>query len=361
MCRPYVTRKYPEEIIGTEATESVMEKPLISVIVPIYNALPYLESSMGSLCTQSYENLEIIAVDDGSSDDSFKVLKEMALQDKRIRVFAQENSGSSSARNVGLRAATGEYIGFMDASDYIEKDMYENLLNALEKDSSADVSQILSCEEDEDGNLIKTFDEGFNNSQSVSGKEFIKTLLLNTGDSSFCTKLFRRRVFEGFYFSEEYINKDFALLVKMSEKIKNLKVIPKPGYHIILRDQGNTKDIYNHSFYEDAMDNARMMLALTARKYPDLYQDAIHFFCIQAMWFLLHIPASEMRDNNELYMRTMDYIRGLRRFILTDKYMPIKYKRNLLVFACLPAKKVKILYEKMNRWETMLSSVIKLH
>ena len=293
------------------------------------------------------EDLEIIAVDDGSSDDSFKVLREMALQDKRIRVFTKENSGSSFARNVGLRAATGEYIGFMEADDYIEKDMYENLLNALEKDFSADVSQILSCEEDENGNLIKAFGEGFDKSQSVSGKEFFRTLLLNTGDCSFCTKLFKRSVFEGFYFSERDINKDFKLLVKMSEKFRNLIVIPRPGYHIILRDQGNTRDAYNHSFYENAMDNAGGMLVLTARNYPDLYQEVVHFYCIQAMWFLLHIPASEMREDNGLYMRVMEYLRGLRRFILTDKYMPLKYKRNLLVFACLPAKKVKTLHKKM--------------
>lgn len=88
MCRPYVSHKHPEEIKGAEATESVMKTPLISVIVPIYNASPYLEKSMGSLCAQSHENLEIIAVDDGSSDDSFKVLKEMALQDKIANTLA---------------------------------------------------------------------------------------------------------------------------------------------------------------------------------------------------------------------------------------------------------------------------------
>ena len=324
-----------------------MKNPLISVIVPVYNASAYLEKSMGSLLAQTYENLEIIAVDDGSLDDSFKVLEAKALQDKRIRVFTKENGGSSSARNAGLKAATGEYIGFMDADDYIEKDMYENLLSALEEDFSADVSQILSCEEDEDGKIIKAFGDGFDKRESVSGKEFFRTLLLHTGDSSFCTKLFRRSTFEGFYFSEGHLNEDFELLVKMSERFRNLRVVQKPGYHIILRNQSNTRGTYKQSFYEDVMDNARSMLALTARNYPDLYQDAIHFFCIQAMWFLLHIPSSEMRDDNTLYRTTMDYIRGLRRFILTDKHMPLKYKRNLLVFACLPAKKVKELHEKI--------------
>lgn len=326
-----------------------MNKPLVSVIVPVYNASGYLEKSLGSLTAQTYENLEIIAVDDGSLDDSFKVLEQMSGEDKRIRVFTKENGGSSSARNAGLKVATGEYIGFMDADDYIEKDMYERLVTILEENYSADVSQILSCEEDENGKKIKDFGDGFDSRDLFSGREYFRTLLLHTGDSSFCTKLFRRSIFEGFYFSEGRLNEDFELLVKMSEKFRNLAVCKKPGYHIVLRSQSNTRGTYKQSFYENVMENAGKMLVLTAKKYPEFKKEAVHFYLIQAMWFLLHIPSEEMRADNELYVSVMKNVKKLRRFILTDSAMPLKYKRNLFVFAFLPARAVKKAYEKIKK------------
>ncbi len=325
-----------------------MSTPLISVIVPVYNASAYLEKSLGSLCAQTYQNLEIIAVDDGSLDDSFRILEEMSAKDHRIRVFTKENGGSSSARNAGLKVSTGDYIGFIDADDYIEKDMYENLLNTLEQNYGADVAQIQSCEEDENGRMIKDFGEGFDKSDTFTGKEYFRTLLLHTGDSSFCTKLFRRSVFGNFSFSEGRLNEDFELLVKMSEKIRSLKVCQKPGYHIILRQQSNTRGAYKQSFYENVMENASSMLVLTAKKYPEYKREAVHFYLIQAMWFLLHIPSSEMREDNELYSSVMKNVKKLKKFIITDDDMPLKYKRNLCVFAFLPAKTVKRMHERLH-------------
>ena len=117
-----------------------MDKPLISVIIPVYNAAEYLERSIGSVRNQTYKNLEIITVDDGSKDDSLKLLESFASADSRIKVIRKENGGSSTARNAGLREATGEYIGFIDADDYIEPDMYMNLLTALEGDFDADAA-----------------------------------------------------------------------------------------------------------------------------------------------------------------------------------------------------------------------------
>ncbi|MBO7095774.1 MAG: glycosyltransferase family 2 protein, partial [Lachnospiraceae bacterium] len=173
-----------------------MENALISIIIPVYNAAKYLERSVGSVLKQSYRNLEIITVDDGSTDDSLELLNSFASSDSRVKVIHKENGGSSSARNAGLKAATGEYIGFIDADDYIEYDMYENLARLLDEDPKTDVSQILSCEENENGELIKAFGDGFTDEEQQTGKDFFRALLLHRGDSSFCTKLFRREFFE---------------------------------------------------------------------------------------------------------------------------------------------------------------------
>ncbi len=103
---------------------------LISVIVPVYNVVDYLQRCVDSIRNQTYPNLEIILVDDGSTDKSGALAEKMAMEDRRIRVFHKENGGASSARNLGISMAEGDYIGFVDGDDYIEPKMYERLLDA---------------------------------------------------------------------------------------------------------------------------------------------------------------------------------------------------------------------------------------
>ena len=326
-----------------------MDKPLVTIVIPVYNAAKYLERSIGSVRNQTYENLEIITVDDGSKDESLQMLNGYAAQDPRLKVISKENGGSSSARNAGLKAATGKYIGFIDADDYIEPDMYMNLLTALEGDFDADAAQILSCEEDESGNVIKVFGEGFDEAESFSGREFFRSLLLHRGDSSFCTKLFRKEFFEGFSFSEGRLNEDFELLVNMSSSIRKLIAVRKPGYHIILRGQSNTRGAYKQSFYENVMENADKMLELTERKFPEYQKDAIHFYLMQAMWFLLHIPSDEMTKDNALYTSVMKKVKAFRGNIPGDKYLSGKHKRNLILFAFFPARLIKKTHERLKK------------
>ena len=326
-----------------------MDKPLISIIIPVYNAASYLERSMESVLGQTYRELEIIAVDDGSKDASADILERYAKADPRLKVIRKENGGSSSARNAGLKAVTGDYIGFIDADDYIESDMYENLLKAFDEDADADITQILSCEENEDGCIVKGFGEGFDTGTSFSGRAYFETLLLHRGDSSFCTKLFRKDFFEGFSFSEGRLNEDFELLVKMSEKMKTLIVCRKPGYHIILRGQSNTRGVYKQSFYENVMENADRMLALTHEKYPDLENAATHFYLMQAMWFLLHIPVSEMTDDNRLYKEVSSKVRSCKAFIKNDKNLEGKNRRNLILFSTFSPRTVRKIHSALKR------------
>ena len=107
------------------------KEPLISVIVPIYNAETYLESCIDSILSQTYSNLEIILIDDGSKDNSWDICLEYAKKDNRIHAYTQPNGGPSVARNHGLDMAKGDYIAFVDSDDTIKDDMYEILLNNL--------------------------------------------------------------------------------------------------------------------------------------------------------------------------------------------------------------------------------------
>lgn len=105
----------------------------VSLIIPIYNTNSYLHKCLSSAISQTYHNMEIICIDDGSTDGSDKILDEFAQKDQRIIAIHQKNTGESGARNAGLRIASGDYIGFMDCDDWIEANMYESLVNAIEQ------------------------------------------------------------------------------------------------------------------------------------------------------------------------------------------------------------------------------------
>lgn len=111
---------------------------MISVIVPVYKVEKYLRRSIESVLNQTYTDLEIVLVDDGSPDQCGMICDEYAQKDSRIRVIHKENGGLSSARNAGIKIAKGEYITFLDSDDYIENDAYETLINVA-ANTDADV------------------------------------------------------------------------------------------------------------------------------------------------------------------------------------------------------------------------------
>lgn len=122
--------------------------PLISVIVPVYNVEKYLDQCIASLVGQTYENLEIILVDDGSPDGSPEICDAWAAKDSRIRVIHKENGGAGLARNVGLEAARGKLIGFIDSDDYIEPHMYAHLQSLMTEDVDLTECAIVETTED---------------------------------------------------------------------------------------------------------------------------------------------------------------------------------------------------------------------
>lgn len=116
--------------------EQNLNSILVSVIVPVYNVVPYLGECLESICTQTYKNLEIILIDDGSKDRSGEICDGWAAKDSRIKVIHQENAGVSRARNAGLAACTGDLIGFVDADDWLDLEMYEKLVQCLTENNA---------------------------------------------------------------------------------------------------------------------------------------------------------------------------------------------------------------------------------
>ena len=113
-----------------------MDEKLVSVIIPAYNIEDYIGRCLDSIISQTYKNLEIIVVDDGSRDYTGEILDNYAKKDRRIKVIHKENGGVSSARNKGIEAAEGDYIGFIDGDDLIEPEMYKTLVDLLEEENA---------------------------------------------------------------------------------------------------------------------------------------------------------------------------------------------------------------------------------
>ena len=130
----------------------MIDTPLISVVIPIYNTEAYLDRCISSVVNQTYRNLEIILVDDGSTDGCPFICDEWAKKDDRIRVIHKENGGAADAKNVGLDAATGELIAIVDSDDVIADIMYEKLLQLM-KDHEADIADSLAEKTFSSGNV----------------------------------------------------------------------------------------------------------------------------------------------------------------------------------------------------------------
>lgn len=302
------------------------ENPLITVIIPTYNIMEYLPRCVHSVTAQTYEKLEIILVDDGSTDGTGELCDKLELEDRRIQVFHKENGGSSSARNLGLEMATGEYVGFVDSDDYIEPDMYERLLKAIE-DYGVTASQIGRDEIDEQGRVLPNICEPPEEMEVWGSREFLRELLMHRGDCSFCTKLIRRDLFWKNPFPEQKLNEDFRLLVQMLPEIGKLVSLPGQAYHVFYRIGSNSRKKDRETFsrvFADCVENANMVEKMVAERYPELSGTAFRFGVFQRLEYLLHIPISQMEKDNGMYREIVTYLRknwfrSMRNPILTGK------------------------------------------
>ncbi len=332
-----------------------MSDKLISVIVPVYNTADYLPRCLNSIKDQTYGNLEVLLIDDGSTDSSAEICRTYAAADKRFRLISRENGGSSRARNTGLDEAKGEYIGFIDSDDYIEPEMYEKLAWVLDNHRDVDFAQILATEEAEDGSEVKSVrnEETEKDKKSLysfgDSKQFFRDLLLHTGDSSLCTKLIRREVIGTRRLPEGRLNEDFDFLLKLAVDIRKYSTVKYEGYRIIQRSGSNTRRSFNAEFYRVVMENTKLADEYRKKYFPDLERESRHFYMVQAMWLLLHIPTDLMTKDNELYAGTMSELRGMKKEILTNPYLRKEHRRNLMILTFLPAKTIKKLHEALKR------------
>ncbi len=232
-------------------------KPLISVIIPIYCAKPYLRDCIESLLRQTYGHLELILIDDGSTDGSGEICDRYARKHQNILALHQKNRGVSAARNAGTALARGDYIAFVDADDGAEDTYIENLVCAALQYEA----EIVVC-----GCRLP----GRSTVQILTGKEAVRTLLYQKSfDTAPWGKLFRKEIAKETAFPEDMFFEDLAVVCKMLGRAGQVVCIEKGGYCYRATPNGtmNGKDVRR---LLDELKAADMMARYVEQRFPDL-------------------------------------------------------------------------------------------
>ena len=258
----------------------------------MYNVENYLEACLESICAQTYKNLEIILVDDGSKDDSGRICERYAMRDKRIVVLHKENGGLSSARNAGIRVARGEYLTFIDSDDYITVDMIEQLHCAIVG------SDISVCWDTIDENALQ---KGIiQDIKKYSSYETLKRIFKEKGlTTSAWGKLFKKDLFNGVYFPEGMIYEDYATIYKILDRAASVAVVESPKYYYRTNPTSITKSTFNKKRM-DYFTVSDEIMAFVAEKYPRLKKYVRRRAVRYAISFLKEISASDFEDKETI-------------------------------------------------------------
>jgi glycosyltransferase involved in cell wall biosynthesis len=241
-------------------------KTLISIIVPVYNVEEYLTNCLDSICNQTLKEIEIIIINDGSTDNSSEIIKEFQKNDKRIKVITQKNQGLSAARNAGLDIATGEYIGFVDSDDFISPDMYMDLYNKiLEYDTDIVICNHYILENDS----LRT-NSNYSDYLIETDKKYTYYLLRDEAIKNFVwSRLYKKELFDGVRFPIGKVFEDIYLSFYLLGKIKNSYYISEPLYCYRVREGSISRSV-NIKIVTDVVNAVYSLYMKIKKKYPDL-------------------------------------------------------------------------------------------
>ena len=245
-----------------------MKNDLISIIVPVYNVEKYIDRCIKSITMQTYKNLEIILVDDGSSDKSLDLCKKWAIKDKRIIVVHSKNKGVSSARNIGLKKATGEYIGFIDSDDYIDSRMYELLLSSIKKYNS----DIAFC------GVKKIYINETKNSLAFPKDVFDKYYFFkhynfnNNMNYAVWNKLYKKEIVNNLFFDNNIkVTEDGLFVMNCVDRAKLISYVNKNMYCYDCTNQNSTLHSKNIEKFITSLDAKKEMISILKKNNIDAY------------------------------------------------------------------------------------------
>lgn len=307
----------------------------ISVIVPVYNVAAYLRECMESILQQDYRDLEILLIDDGSTDDSGTICDEYAVRDSRVRVIHQPNGGAAAAKNAGLRVASGRYLSFVDSDDYLEPGAFSHMVSLLEA-HSADVVQCSF----RDVYTDETADHVVLTDQCVfSTQEYLKRF---TEDWTCCLlwdKLYKRSVFTGTFFEEGHIVDDeyFTYLGIM----KANKIVHDPYIVYNYRKRASSVTIkpeYRERTLFDKLDYLEKRRANISRAFPELKKTFDVHYLDMLVW---------MSRDSYVTNACLDSIkRKIKQYFEQEGHVCVDVRRKINLWAIRMQKNKKLLQKK---------------
>lgn len=299
-------------------------KGKVSIVIPVYNIAEYIEKCVESVTTQSYQNLEIILVDDGSTDESPILCDNLAKTDARIRVIHQKNGGLSVARNEGLAVATGDYVVFVDGDDYLTPISVEQLLVAvLTQDCPIGVGCFTSDAADLDTVVLE-------DSFSLGARESIREILT---ERQFFTcawgKIYRRDLFETILFPAGLIYEDYAVVGRLFDAAKKVAFTGAKLYYYRYTPTGITKSSFKkkHMDYFTVTDRVGEFIG---QKYPELRADFERYTVRNAIAFFKKMSESGYDDFEDV-KKVRSYVKKYFGRFFFGKYPLFKKMYGLLI------------------------------
>ena len=286
----------------------------ISVIVPVYNVEQYLERCVDSIISQTYTNLEIILVNDGSTDNSGKLCDELAKKDERIRVIHKENGGLSDARNRGIDEAESDLVGFIDSDDYIDSDMYEVLLKNL-NNTNADLSM---CALYDVYNNTPEAQVTNKETWKLSSEQAIKMVMeAKILSVTAVNKLYRKSLFTDLKFEVGKIAEDAFIMIKLLDKCEKIVATNEKKYYYVHRENSITTQKFSTKFL-NVIEAYEQNSNIISEKYPKL-KDVAQTRMNWAYFYVLdRLLLDDNYNDKELENKLISYLKNYRKDILND-------------------------------------------
>lgn len=242
---------------------------LISVIVPVYNVEKYLPQCLDSLLCQTYKNLEIILVDDGSTDGSGEICESYARKDRRICVIHQKNAGAGAAKNAGLKKAGGAYISMLDSDDYLDGHMYEKMLSAMER-CRADIVQCMFTNLYANSTVEAKFKFKQPEERVLTNREYLFELLYDWKYAVFWNKLFKADLLKDIRFPEGRAIDDEFFTYRVAANAGKIVNITDSLYFYRIRQSGVMQDTKKERILSDRLDYLQERYAFICERFPSL-------------------------------------------------------------------------------------------
>ena len=250
---------------------------LISVIIPIYNVEKYLRKCIDSVINQTYRNIEIILVNDGSPDNCKNICEEYKEKDNRIIIINKENGGLSDARNAGIDIANGKYIAFIDSDDYVTDDYIEFMYNLI-KDNDVNMAMCNVQVVWKNMKIKEILNEESVETELLTSKQAFYNLLFDKG-GRVCAyaKLYKKDLFNEIRFPKGRVYEDTAIMYKIIDNAKKIAFGNKCCYYYVARKGSISKQAEFNKNEQDYIDHTFQMLDYIEKNYPDLKSACIRF------------------------------------------------------------------------------------